>query len=76
MRWCVNKGVDGVITDDPERFHRVCGEWVMGRREVRLVWGTWAAVLWFNVMVAIFGRVFWWKYPARVKGRLAVKGEK
>ena len=27
MRWCIEKGADGVITDDPELFRRVCNEW-------------------------------------------------
>ena len=74
MRWCVNKGVDGVITDDPKRFREVCAEWVGGRREVRLVRQTWMQVLWFNFMVTAFGWIFWWKYPVKIRGRLA-RGE-
>jgi hypothetical protein len=27
MRWCIRKGVDGVITDDPETFRRICDSW-------------------------------------------------
>ena len=27
MRWSIEKGVDGVVTDDPEMFRRVCDEW-------------------------------------------------
>lgn len=30
MRWSIDKGVDGVITDDPELFRKVCGEWETG----------------------------------------------
>ncbi|KAK8089230.1 hypothetical protein PG997_004191 [Apiospora hydei] len=27
MRWSIRKGVDGVITDNPERFLQICKEW-------------------------------------------------
>jgi phosphatidylglycerol phospholipase C len=27
MRWCIRRGVDGVITDDPQEFRRICDEW-------------------------------------------------
>lgn len=27
MRWSIRKGVDGVITDNPERFLEICEEW-------------------------------------------------
>ncbi|KAK8049411.1 PLC-like phosphodiesterase, partial [Apiospora phragmitis] len=27
MRWSIRKGVDGVITDNPERFLQLCKEW-------------------------------------------------
>ncbi|KAK7951596.1 Glycerophosphoryl diester phosphodiesterase [Apiospora aurea] len=42
MRWSIRKGVDGVITDNPERFLQICKEWpddedaeAAGRRQMR-----------------------------------------
>lgn len=27
MRWCIRRGVDGVITDDPDSFRQLCERW-------------------------------------------------
>lgn len=71
MRWSIARGVDGVITDDPERFGRVCKEWEGGRREVRVGWRVWVQVAWIWVLVGVFGAVFWWRY-----GRGGKEGKK
>lgn len=33
MRWCIRQGVDGVITDHPDRFRQVCDEWEKRHRD-------------------------------------------
>lgn len=30
MEWCIRKGVDGVITDDPKLYREVCERWESG----------------------------------------------
>lgn len=68
MRWSIARGVDGVITDDPERFGRVCEEWEGGGREVKVGWRVWAQVGWIWVLVGVFGAVFWWRYGRGGRG--------
>ena len=71
MKWSINKGVDGVITDDPQRFKEVSGEWKAGRREVKVEWRTWAMVIWIQLMVLVFGGIFRWKVRTRKTDRKA-----
>lgn len=44
MKWCIARGLDGVITDDPKRFLEVCDEWEQGRREIRMSVGQWMMI--------------------------------
>lgn len=67
MRWCINNGLDGVITDDPKKFLEVCEEWERGKRDVQISWRQWMIILWINVMVIVFGAIFWWKYGGAKK---------
>ena len=81
MKWSISREADGVITDDPKRFLEVCDEWESGKREIRIGWRLWLEVLWINVMVLVFGSIFWWKYggvkskrPARMPMRVKAEG--
>lgn len=76
MRWCIQKELDGVITDDPKEFLRVCGEWEDGRREVHVTWRQWFSVAWINLLVLVFGAIFWWKYGRSDNGRKVRKGRR
>jgi len=62
MRWCISKGLDGVITDDPKKFLDVCEDWERGKRDIHIFWGQWMMMLWINLMVLAFGGIFWWKH--------------
>lgn len=67
MRWSIGKSLDGVITDDPKKFLEVCDDWERGHRKVVITWRQWMMILWINLMVLIFGLVFWWKYGGTQK---------
>lgn len=62
MRWSIDKDLDGVITDDPIQFLEVCDEWEQGKRKIHISWGQWMMIAWINLMVLVFGTIFWWKY--------------
>jgi phosphatidylglycerol phospholipase C len=32
MEWCIKKGLDGVITDDPKRYLEMCERWRKGEK--------------------------------------------
>ena len=65
MRWGIQEGLDGVVTDDPERFLRVEEDWESGGegRVVRMSWKDLGLTMWINLMVLIFGVIFRWRYP-------------
>ncbi|CAF9907078.1 MAG: hypothetical protein ALECFALPRED_003059 [Alectoria fallacina] len=69
MRWGISKELDGVITDDPKRFLEVCDEWEHGTRGIKISWGQWMMIAWINLMVLVFGTIFWWKYSSTGKGK-------
>ena len=69
MRWSINKGVDGVITDDPKRFREVSNAWMEGRRRAVIHWKLWVELVWIQLMVIVFGGIFHWKMRAKAKGQ-------
>lgn len=70
MRWCISKGLDGVITDDPKKFLEVCEDWQRGKRDIHISWGQWMMILWINIMVLVFGGIFWWKHGGMGKQKM------
>ena len=66
MAWCIERGLDGVVTDDVPRFLRMCVESEDDRkryrRPVRLVLG----FLYFEFWIWVFGAVYWWRYGSSV----------
>lgn len=69
MRWSIEKGVDGVITDDPKRFLEVCDAWEKGDRAVgKMTWVQLRLVVWFNMMLLLFGWIFRWNFGGRKAG--------
>lgn len=67
MKWSIRKEVDGVITDDPKKYLEVCKQYNGGKISVslRLWWG----VIWFTSVAWIFGLLFRYRYPYKVKTR-------
>lgn len=62
MRWSIKQGADGVITDDPKRFLEVCDEWEHGKRAIHFSAGQWFMIIWVNLMILLFGSIFWWRF--------------
>lgn len=67
MRWCIDKGLDGVITDDPKSFLEVCHDWQEGRRGTGLKVRQWLMIYWVNFIVVFFSLMFMWRYGFRVQ---------
>ena len=62
MRWSIREGLDGVCTDDPKRFLEVCEEWEQGQQEINIAWKQWMVTAWIQILICIFGAIFWWKH--------------
>ena len=75
MRWSIKHQLDGVITDDPQRFQEVCDEWEQGKRTITLDRRQLLLILWLHLMVMIFSVLFRWKYPFRRSIGFAKRGE-
>jgi len=80
MRWCIRRGIDGVLTDDPKLFLDVCrrsgsrkGKQQHGdEEEERLGWA-----LWFDVMrVWLAALVFGFLYRNRFAIRRRIRMER
>lgn len=77
MRWCVRKGLDGVVTDDPKAFLEVCEEFEKGEvGPERWGWREYATVIRINLLVLVFACVFMWKFGVKwgVEKRFQRKG--
>jgi len=64
MKWSIQKEVDGVITDDPKKYLEVCENYE--GEKVHLPLHSWAPMIWFNMMLAMFSLLFRFKYGFRV----------
>jgi hypothetical protein len=62
MRWGIKKGLDGIITDDPEKFLQICEDWDGRETEVSLGFRDWFAVLRLQVLVLMFVSFFLWRF--------------
>jgi len=73
MDWCIRRGVDGVITDDPAKFIAFRDEWGDGKGARGLKWRVGAVVgfVRMNVFMVLFAWLFW----ARHGFGLVVDGE-
>ncbi|KAK2753476.1 hypothetical protein FQN54_007866 [Arachnomyces sp. PD_36] len=64
MRWCVRNGLDGVVTDDPETFRRICEEWDAGDDEDTSVGILQRLQLyWLALVVIVLGPIFTRRFP-------------
>jgi hypothetical protein len=62
MKWCIRKGFDGVITDDPKKYLEVCKEWEEHHEEEVLTWRDWYEVIRIHVLASVFLMVFRYKH--------------
>ena len=72
MDWCIRKGFDGVITDDPKAFLDVCEDF---QEDVKPSWPP-LLVLNFmriNFFVVIFGLLFWKRHGFGLDPKYLVK---
>jgi glycerophosphoryl diester phosphodiesterase len=52
MKWCIQRGLDGVITDDPKKFNEICKEWRgVGEPRHDLTFRQWVHSIWLWFMV-------------------------
>jgi len=64
MKWSIHKEVDGVITDDPKKFLEVCDDYDGG--EIHLPLKSWGFIIWVNILVAVFGILFKYRYGSKI----------
>lgn len=69
MRWSIKHEADGVITDNPKQFLEVCDQWVEGIRGFHFDRTQWFAIVWFNLMIALFQIIFFWKFQTLPGGK-------
>lgn len=58
MIWCIRRGIDGVLTDDPKKFLEVCRRYDGDEAERRLSLGVWVDVLRVWLMAFVFGFLY------------------
>ena len=67
MKWSIRREVDGVITDDPEKFKKVCDNWDDNEPHEPMTWRQLFFTLWIHLLVSIFGTLFCFKYREGVE---------
>ncbi|RMZ79928.1 hypothetical protein DV738_g3050, partial [Chaetothyriales sp. CBS 135597] len=69
MRWSVQKGLDGVITDNPKLFNEVCKNWKFEHEQrVRMTVVQWLFVLAIQLLILVMHRLrFRRRFPEKVK---------
>ena len=68
MKWDIQKNVDGVITDDPKTFKKICDDWDdTTESAARVSIRQWLYTFWLYIMIAIFSTPFKRKFPETVR---------
>lgn len=66
MKWSVQQGMDGVITDNPELFRQVCDEWRDDEAEIVPSLFQWLYACWLYLVVWVISFVFKYRFPETV----------
>jgi hypothetical protein len=74
MRWSIKKQLDGVITDNPAKFLKVCEDWDERDPKVSLGFHDWVAVFKLQFLVFIFINYFRWKFGMWMDGKYLIAG--
>jgi phosphatidylglycerol phospholipase C len=64
MKWCIGKGINGVITDDPKKYLEVCENY-QGEK-LRLPFKSWGGLIWMNILAAVFSLLFRYRYGFKI----------
>jgi glycerophosphoryl diester phosphodiesterase len=68
MKWCCQHQLAGVVTDDPQRFRKICEDWDEQREpQARPTLFQWLNTLYIWVLIAIFSRRFRRRLPETVE---------
>lgn len=72
MKWCIEKEVDGVITDDPKLFLEVCeevGEGKMEGKGMGIGFMEYLSVIGIYILVLILGPIFRYRLSREENGK-------
>jgi hypothetical protein len=77
MKWCIKNGVQGIVTDDPEKSVAVCKAWNEADPSPSFGWREWFAIIRFQILTSLFYWVFRWRFGSGIdssflKRRLAL----
>jgi phosphatidylglycerol phospholipase C len=64
MKWSILKEVDGVITDDPKKFLKVCDG--SDGEEIHLPFKAWRFVIWLNIKCVFYSIIYWYRYGFKI----------
>lgn len=74
MQWCIQKELDGVITDNPKRFKEICDGWEDKKEQpAKQTWRQWGQTLYFWCMILIFSFSFRRRLPETVEQMLKLR---
>ena len=71
MKWSVQKKLDGVITDNPEKFRQICDEWRDDEEEVTPTAFQWLYAFWLYFVVWMLRSVLSYRFPETVEDFLS-----
>lgn len=63
MQWSIQQEVDGVITDDTEKFRKVCDDWTEDEGTISPSFAQWLYTFWLYLVVLVFGLMFRYRFP-------------
>lgn len=67
MKWSINKGVDGIITDDPKKYLEVAEGFDDGRPLDRMSLRDYHGLVWVNLLITVFGMFFRLRFGYSIK---------
>lgn len=76
MDWCIRKKLDGVITDDPEKFLDFCNNFDEAAKPMTWPLAALLNLIKTNIFIWLFGIVFWRKHGFGLDQRYLVQDKR
>ncbi len=65
MKWSIQKRVDGVITDDPRKYLKLCEKYEDGDKQVHISMFDGGMLILFNILAIFFGWLMRYRFSSK-----------
>jgi hypothetical protein len=61
MKWGIKKDLEGIVTDDPEKFLAICKDWKESDSVPSFNWKEWYGMIRLQLLISVYYWLFRWR---------------